>query len=73
MKSYQCRLRKQNKIFFRKNKFNFKGHRWQFPDYQKVIPKENKEVLVVDRNEFINSVERVAPVSLDRKEGVKLI
>jgi len=44
----------------------------KFPDYQKVIPKDNKEALVVDRNEFISSVERVASVSLDRKEGVKL-
>ena len=63
-----------NKIKFSLGKINLisKVIDGKFPDYQKVIPKENKEVLVVDRNEFINSVERVASVSLDRKEGVKL-
>ena len=44
----------------------------KFPDYSKVIPKENKKNLMVDRKEFIDSIERVISVSLDRKEGVKL-
>tara|TARA_A100001011_G_C14221985_1_gene804821 strand:+ start:325 stop:1440 length:1116 start_codon:yes stop_codon:yes gene_type:complete len=44
----------------------------KFPDYQKVIPKENDKVLSVSLSEFINSVERVVSVSIDRKEGVKL-
>ena len=44
----------------------------KFPDYQKVVPKENTQTLVVESGDFINSVERVASVSLDRKEGVKL-
>tara|TARA_Y100001970_G_C13908400_1_gene687260 strand:- start:225 stop:710 length:486 start_codon:yes stop_codon:yes gene_type:complete len=43
----------------------------KFPDYSKVIPKENKKNLTVDRKDFINSIERVISVSLDRKEGVK--
>ena len=43
----------------------------KFPDYSKVIPKENKKNLMVDRKEFIDSIERVISVSLDRKEGVK--
>ena len=40
----------------------------KFPDYSKVIPKENKKNLMVDRKEFIDSIERVISVSLDRKE-----
>ena len=38
-----------------------------------VVPINNEKTLVVSSKEFINSIERVASVSLDRKEGVKLI
>ncbi len=44
----------------------------KFPDYQKVVPKDNSKTLIVSSNDFISSVERVASVSIDRKEGVKL-
>ena len=45
----------------------------KFPDYKKVVPATNDKVLNVPSKEFINSIERVASVSLDRKEGVKLM
>ena len=45
----------------------------KFPDYKKVVPTSNDKSLVVASKEFINSIERVTSVSLDRKEGVKLI
>ena len=45
----------------------------KFPDYKKVVPTSNDKILVVSAKDFINSIERVASVSLDRKEGVKLI
>ena len=45
----------------------------KFPDYKKVVPTSNDKTLVVSSRDFINSIERVASVSLDRKEGVKLI
>ena len=45
----------------------------KFPDYKKVVPTTNDKTLVVSSKDFINSIERVASVSLDRKEGVKLI
>ena len=63
-----------NKIKFNIGKINLisKVIDGKFPDYQKVIPKDNSKKLIVASNEFINSVERVASVSLDRKEGVKL-
>mgnify|MGYP001192594034 CR=1 FL=1 len=44
----------------------------KFPDYKKVVPTTNDKTLVVESKDFINSIERVASVSLDRKEGVKL-
>ena len=44
----------------------------KFPDYKKVVPTNNEKTLTVSSKDFINSIERVASVSLDRKEGVKL-
>ena len=44
----------------------------KFPDYKKVVPTNNDKTLVVPSKDFISSIERVASVSLDRKEGVKL-
>ena len=44
----------------------------KFPDYKKVVPTNNQKILVVSSKEFINSIERVTSVSIDRKEGVKL-
>ena len=44
----------------------------KFPDYKKVIPTSNDKTLKVASKDFIDSIERVASVSLDRKEGVKL-
>ncbi len=44
----------------------------KFPDYKKVVPTANDKILKVSSKDFINSIERVASVSLDRKEGVKL-
>ncbi len=44
----------------------------KFPDYRKVVPTQNDKKLTVPCKDFINSIERVTSVSLDRKEGVKL-
>ena len=44
----------------------------KFPDYKKVVPLDNKKVLEVSSKDFVDSIERVTSVSLDRKEGVKL-
>ena len=63
-----------NKIKFSLGKINLisKVIDGKFPDYQKVVPKDNTKTLTVASGDFINSVERVASVSIDRKEGVKL-
>ena len=44
----------------------------RFPDYNKVIPKNNDKTLEIKLNEFKNSIERVTTVSSDRKEGLKM-
>ena len=44
----------------------------RFPDYSKVIPRDNDKTLQIELNEFKNSIERVTTVSSDRKEGLKM-
>ena len=44
----------------------------KFPDYKKVVPTKNEKTLIVGSKDFVSSIERVASVSLDRKEGLKL-
>ena len=43
----------------------------KFPNYIQVIPKNNQKKLEIDLKLFSNSVDRVASVSLDKKDGVK--
>ena len=43
----------------------------KFPNYTQVIPKENQKKLEIELKSFLNSVDRVASVSLDKKDGVK--
>ncbi len=44
----------------------------KFPDYKKVVPQDNKKTLIVNAKDFVQSIERVTTVSIDRKEGVKI-
>ena len=44
----------------------------RFPDYSKVIPKDNVKSIQMKLSDFKNSIERVTTVSLDRKEGLKM-
>tara|TARA_Y100001970_G_C14205819_1_gene843901 strand:- start:296 stop:1408 length:1113 start_codon:yes stop_codon:yes gene_type:complete len=43
----------------------------KFPNYIQVIPKNNEKKLEIDLNLFLDSVDRVASVSFDKKDGVK--
>jgi DNA polymerase III subunit beta len=43
----------------------------KFPNYIQVIPKNNQKKLEIELKAFLNSVDRVASVSLDKKDGVK--
>ena len=43
-----------------------------FPDYKRVIPKENKNTLKVDRNSFSLAVDRVSTITTDKLPVIKL-
>ena len=43
----------------------------KFPNYIQVIPKNNQKKLEIGLKIFLDSVDRVASVSLDKKDGVK--
>ena len=43
----------------------------KFPNYIQVIPKNNQKKLELNLKLFLSSVDRVASVSLDKKDGVK--
>ena len=43
-----------------------------FPDYQRVIPKENLNKLVVSNQEFSKAIDRVSTVSMEKSRAVKL-
>lgn len=43
-----------------------------FPDYQRVIPKDNTRILLVDNKPFKDAVDRVSTVSAERSRSVKL-
>ena len=43
----------------------------KFPNYIQVIPKNNQKKLEIDLKLFLNAVDRVASVSMDKKDGVK--
>tara|TARA_Y100001935_G_scaffold86619_1_gene71885 strand:+ start:2724 stop:3836 length:1113 start_codon:yes stop_codon:yes gene_type:complete len=44
----------------------------KFPNYFQVIPKDNQKKLEIDLKPFLTSVDRVASVSLDKKDGLKM-
>ncbi|MDG2521413.1 DNA polymerase III subunit beta [Caulobacter segnis] len=43
-----------------------------FPDYVRVIPKDNAKVLLVDNSLFAKAVDRVATISAEKSRSVKL-
>ena len=43
----------------------------KFPNYIQVIPKNNQKKMETDLKSFLGSIDRVASVSLDKKDGVK--
>ncbi|MFI4935106.1 MAG: DNA polymerase III subunit beta [Caulobacterales bacterium] len=43
-----------------------------FPPYERVIPRENKRVMILDNALFANAVDRVATISTEQSRAVKL-
>jgi len=45
----------------------------EFPDYNKVLPKDNTQIAIVDKKTFYDSVDRVSTVATDKHRSLKLI
>ena len=43
-----------------------------FPDYARVIPRDNNRVLIVDNSLFAQAVDRVATISAEKSRSVKM-
>ena len=43
-----------------------------FPDYSKVIPKDNSEQVRVDKDELLHALRRVSILSSERYKGIKM-
>ena len=44
----------------------------KFPNYQAVIPKNNPNLLLVNREELVSAIKRVSVLAADRSRGIKL-
>ncbi len=43
-----------------------------FPDYERVIPRSNEKLVIVDRDAFMKAADRVSAVSTERGRAIKL-
>lgn len=43
-----------------------------FPDYERLIPYDNQQVVLVDKRQFLEAVERVSLISFDKMRPIKL-
>ena len=66
-----CNVKSKIKFEFDKSVLVSKLIDGKFPNYSQVIPKNNEKMLEIDLNKFRSSVDRVASISLDKKDGVK--
>ena len=66
-----CNIKSKIKFEFNDNILVSKLIDGKFPNYIQVIPKNNEKKLEIKLKIFLNSVDRVASVSSDKKDGVK--
>ena len=66
-----CNIKSKIKFEFNNSILISKLIDGKFPNYIQVIPTTNEKKLEINLNNFLNSVDRVASVSTDKKEGVK--
>lgn len=43
-----------------------------FPDYNKVVPKDNPEVVKIDKDDLLHALRRVSIISSERYKGIKM-
>jgi len=63
----------ENKICFSLDtlKFSSKLVDGHFPDYSKVIPEGNKNILIINRESFSSIVDRISTVSTEQSQAIK--
>jgi len=66
-----CNIKSKIKFEFGQSVLISKLIDGKFPNYTQVIPKNNEKKLEINLKNFLDSVDRVASVSTDKKEGVK--
>jgi len=66
-----CNIKSKIKFEFNNSILISKLIDGKFPNYIQVIPTTNEKKLEINLNNFLSSVDRVASVSTDKKEGVK--
>ena len=66
-----CNIKSKIKFEFNQSILISKLIDGKFPNYTQVIPKNNEKKLEINLKNFLDSVDRVASVSSDKKEGVK--
>ena len=66
-----CNIKSKIKFEFGQSVLISKLIDGKFPNYTQVIPKNNEKKLEINLKIFLDSVDRVASVSTDKKEGVK--
>lgn len=45
----------------------------EFPDYEKVLPKNNSRIAVINKKEFFDALDRVSTVATDKHRSIKLL
>ena len=45
----------------------------EYPDYERVIPSSNSSIAIVNKKDFVSSIDRVSTVVSDKHNGVKFI
>jgi DNA polymerase-3 subunit beta len=45
----------------------------EYPDYEKIIPKNNEKIIVLNKKTFFDCVDRVSTVANDKHRSVKLV
>lgn len=71
---YKIAVTKKNAVMKRDETIiNIRLLEGEFPDYTKVIPKDNDKEIVVNKDTFLSSLKRVSILSPDKIKGVKMI
>jgi len=71
---YKISITQKNAVMKRGNTvINIRLLEGEFPDYSKVIPKDNDKDILINKNAFLSSLKSVSVISPDKIKGVKMV